>query len=172
MAGLTPAAHKPKHLDNTRIRKDVAAVTKILSTVECMINSFDARQDGLVCLSSGIVTKTEISKDLLGAQEKSETGLLDFLSKRLISATQDVFAPIKSQKLKTISDQVKPKAQSNTGKAVILHNNKNFLSKLSVLGQSRKFDLKQILCHSLGPGSYPLSSGDSLAKTNKSVWLI
>ncbi|CAM2105954.1 unnamed protein product [Caretta caretta] len=64
--------------------------------------------------------------------------LIHFLNEGLLSATQDIFSPIKSQKLKTFSDQVKPKRKAKVaGKDVILYNNNRLLARLLVLGQSR-----------------------------------
>lgn len=53
---------------------------------------------------------------------------------------------------------------------MILRADKKLFSRLLIIGQSRKIDLREILSYSLGTVSYPLASTDgSLAKTNKSA---
>ena len=53
---------------------------------------------------------------------------------------------------------------------MILLADKKLFSRLLIIGQSRKIDLREILSYSLGTVSYPLASMDgSLAKTNKSA---
>ncbi|GAA6102813.1 uncharacterized protein LOC111194822 [Tachysurus ichikawai] len=170
MAGKTPDKRKRKDLDSTRIHADEKAVTRIISTLDCMLNPFDTHQDGIVCLSSGAVAAEEIMRDLLIAPEKGENAVREFMDQRLISQSVDVFAPIKTQKLKTFSDQAKTKKTSTAGKEVILRADKKLFSRLLLVGQSRKIELREILSYSLGTVSYPLASADgSLAKTNKSA---
>ena len=135
-----------------------------------MLNPFDVYQDGIVCLSSGRVATEEIVKDLLVASEKGENAAQEFIDQRLLSKSVDIFAPIKSQKLKTFKDQVKQKKKSAAGKEVILRADKKLFSRLLILGQSRKVEMREILSYSLGTVSYPLASADGLlAKTNKSA---
>lgn len=62
------------------------------------------------------------------------------MDQRLLSNSVDIFAPIKSQKLKTFNDQVKPPKKSAAGKEVILRADKKLFSRLLILGQSRKVD--------------------------------
>ena len=88
---------------------DEKAVSRIISTIDSMLNPFDVYQDGIVCLSSGRVATEEIVKDLLVASEKGENAAQEFIDQRLLSKSVDIFAPIKSQKLKTFKDQVKQK---------------------------------------------------------------
>ncbi|XP_056105946.1 uncharacterized protein LOC130084505 [Rhinichthys klamathensis goyatoka] len=170
MAGKSPDIRKRKDLDSTRILADEKAVTRIISTLDSMLNPFDTHQDGIVCLSSGTVAAEEIMRDLLAAPEKGEKAVKEFMDQRLFSPSVDIFAPIKTQKLKTFSDQAKTKKKSAAGKEVILRADKKLFSRLLVIGQSRKIDLREILSYSLGTVSYPLASADgSLAKTNKSA---
>lgn len=70
MAGKSPDIRKRKDLDSTRIHADERAVTRIISTLDSMLNPFDTHQDGIVCLSSGTVAAEEIMWDLLAAPEK------------------------------------------------------------------------------------------------------
>ncbi|KAL1251048.1 hypothetical protein QQF64_018844 [Cirrhinus molitorella] len=136
---------------------------------DSMLNPFDTHQNGIVCLSSGTVAAEEIMRDLLTAPEKGENDVKEFMDQRLLSQSVDIFAPINKQKLKTFSDQAKTKKKSAAGKEVILRADKKLFSRLLIIGQSRKIDLREILSYSLGTVSYPLSSSDgSLAKTNKS----
>ncbi|KAL1268455.1 hypothetical protein QQF64_033818 [Cirrhinus molitorella] len=169
MAGKCPDIRKRKDLDSTRIHSDEKAVTRIISTLDSMLNPFDTHQNGIVCLSSGTVAAEEIMRDLLTAPEKGENAVKEFMDQRLLSQSVDIFAPINKQKLKTFSDQAKTKKKSVAGKEVILRADKKLFSRLLIIGQSRKIDLREILSYSLGTVSYPLSSSDgSLAKTNKS----
>lgn len=172
IAGKSPEIWKRKDLDSTQIHADEKAVTRIISTLDSMLNPFDTHQDGIVCISSGTVAAEEIKEDLLTAPEKGETAVKVFMYQRLLSPSVDIFAPIKAQKLKTFSDQAKTKKKSAAGKEVILRADKKLFSRLLVIGQSRKIDLKEILSYSLGTVSYPLAIADgSLAKTNKSALL-
>ncbi|KAK1885936.1 G polyprotein [Dissostichus eleginoides] len=169
MAGISPELRTRKDLDKTRISADAKAVSRILDTIDSMLNPFDIHQHG-VCLSSGRVATGEITKDLLVASEKGENAVKEFMDQRLLSKTVDIFAPIISQKLKTLSDQKKPPKKSAAGKEVILRADKKLFSRLLILGQSRKIEMREILSYSLGTVSYPLASADgSLAKTNKSA---
>ncbi|XP_034096209.1 uncharacterized protein LOC117562482 [Gymnodraco acuticeps] len=169
MAGISPELRTRKDLDKTRISADAKAVSRILDTIDSMLNPFDVHQHGIVCLSSGRVATGEITKDLLVASEKGENAVKEFMEQRLLSKTVDIFAPIISQKLKTLSDQKKPPKKSAAGKEVILRADKKLFSRLLILGQSRKIEMREILSYSLGTVSYPLASADgSLAKTNKS----
>ena len=53
---------------------------------------------------------------------------------------------------------------------MILRADKKLFSRLLILGQSRKVEMREILSYSLGTVSYPLASADGLlAKTNKSA---
>lgn len=74
-----------------------------------MLNPFDTHQDGIVCLSPGTVAAEEIMRDLLRAPEKGENAVREFMDQRLLSPSVGIFAPIKTQKLKTFSDQAKTK---------------------------------------------------------------
>lgn len=125
-----------------------------------MLNRFDTHQDGIVCISSGTVAAEEIKEDLLAAPEKGETAVKEFMYQRLLSPSVDIFAPIKAQKLEMFSDQAKTKKKSAAGKEVILCADKKLFSRLLIIGQSRKIDLKEILSYSLGTVSYPLASAD------------
>lgn len=149
MAGKSPEIRKQKDLDSTRIHADEKAVTRIISTLNSMLNPLDTHQDGIVCISSGTVAVEEIEEDLLAAPEKGETAVKEFMYQRLLSPSVEIFAPIKAQKLKTFSDQAKTKRKSAAGKEVILRADKKLFSRLLIIGQSRKTDLKEMLSYSL-----------------------
>ncbi|XP_061915901.1 uncharacterized protein LOC133658193 [Entelurus aequoreus] len=167
---LTQAETVSADLDRSRIHADEEAVTRISSTIDSMLNPFDLHQDGIVCLSSGTVASEGVKKDLLAAPERGEEAVKVFIDQRLLTKSVDIFAPIKAQKLKTFSDQAKTKTKSAAAKDVILRADKKLFSRLLIIGQSRKVDLRQILSYSLGTVSYPLASTDgSLAKTDKSA---
>ncbi|XP_061913285.1 uncharacterized protein LOC133656293 isoform X2 [Entelurus aequoreus] len=170
MSGKSPETRRRKDLDRSRIHADEEAVTRISSTIDSMLNPFDLHQDGIVCLSSGTVASEGVKKDLLAAPERGEEAVKVFIDQRLLTKSVDIFAPIKAQKLKTFSDQAKTKTKSAAAKDVILRADKKLFSRLLIIGQSRKVDLRQILSYSLGTVSYPLASTDgSLAKTDKSA---
>lgn len=60
--------------------------------------------------------------------------------------------------------------KSAAGKEVIWRDDKKLFSRLLILGQSRKIEMREILSYSLGTVSYPLASADGLlAKTKKSA---
>lgn len=110
---------------------------------------------------------------MLDAQERGEITVMDFLNQQLLSATQVIFYSIKTWKLKTFSDQVKLKIKAQVaGKDVFRHNDKSLFTKLLVLGESWKNDLREILSYSLGTVFYSLASADStLAKTKRPALL-
>ena len=171
MAGQSASQRKRKDLDQTRIQNDETAVANISSTIESMINPFETPQEELVCISSGVIASAEVKSDLLNAEEKGESALIDFMDQRLLSPTKDFFSPLKNMKLKTFTNQGKAKPKPKTADD-LLHNDKKLFARLLVIGQSRKIDLKEILTYSLGMISYPLASADGmLAKTNKSALL-
>lgn len=113
----------------------------------------------------------EIQKDLLTALEKGGKAVKEFMDQRLLSRSVDIFSPIKAQKLKTFSDKSKEK-KCAAGKDVILCADNKLFSRLLIIGQRRKIDLREILSYSLGTVSYPFANNDgSLAKTDKSALL-
>lgn len=122
-----------------------------------------------MCLSSGTVASEEI-KDLLTASEKGKKVVKEFMDQRLLSRSVDIFSPITVQKLKTFSDLAKAKKKSAAGMDVILRADKKLFSRLLIIVQTRKIDLREILSYFLGTVSYPLANTDgSLAKTDKSA---
>lgn len=80
-----------------------------------MLNPFDSHQDGIVCLSSGIVSAEKIMTDLLTASEKGKSAVQEFMDQRLLSSSVDVFAPIKKLKLKM--KMIKPRQRRNLQQA-------------------------------------------------------
>ena len=62
--------------------------------------------------------------------------------------------------------------KSHSINSLSVKNTRTIISRLLIVSQSRKINLREILCYSLSPVSFPLSTSDgTLAKTNKSSLL-
>lgn len=95
MAGNAPEVRKPKSLEKSRIQNEETAVQSIISTIESMINPFDASEEELVCLSSGIVATDEVKMDYLTAQDRGKEALTAYLNDQLLAKKDTIFSPIK-----------------------------------------------------------------------------
>ena len=169
MAGVTGQTRERKDLDKSRTIRDEEAVENIISTCESMVNPFDTLQTELVSLSSGATS--EVKEDLLSAERMGEKTLMAYMEEKLISPTGDMFRPIKRLNLKTFSEQSKRQGRSQADKTIV-SNDKKLFSRLLVIGQSRKMDLREILSFSLAPVSQPLANDEgSFTKSNKAALL-
>ena len=80
MAGQRPVANKDSELDSTRIHRDEADVTSILTTIKNMLNPFDPMLEGesLYKISSGQLAPDSVTSDLLGAKQRGTRALTEF----------------------------------------------------------------------------------------------
>lgn len=169
ISGYIEVERTSKEFDRPRITRLENAVTSVISTVESMVNPFDSGSANLVALSSGAVANEAVKDDLLNAKKKGEDATDIFLNSRLIEKSEDFYARIKQQKLKTFANN--STMQKKIGTETI-KNSKTFFSRLLVVGQKRSIDLPEIFKFSLGNVSFPLANTNgTLAKTDKSSLL-
>ena len=90
-----------KDLSKTRIEKDLKDVQEIIDLLkEVFIHPFEER--GLVSLSSGIVTTTDIKDDLMNAYSLGKKVMDNFIIERLSeNGSVDFFEPVKKFNLQT-----------------------------------------------------------------------
>ncbi|KAK6175748.1 hypothetical protein SNE40_014141 [Patella caerulea] len=172
LAGVTKDVKSRKDLDNSRKKRD-EAIVRLTDCIKEMINPFNTNNGlDLVSISSGVVATDSVTKDLLEAYDIGDSALIKFIEERLTSNSKPFHEPIKQMKLKTFTNQDKLKMRTKSGKDVALQSDRKLFSRLLIISQHRKIDLKEVMKYSLGPLSYPLASlNGSLAKTNKSALL-
>ena len=90
-------------LQKTRIARDEADVKSLIAVLESnWINPFSAKQQDLVCLSTGKVATQKIEEDLLGAKAIGEKAYKEFRAQRLEANPPVKFhETLKKSKLKT-----------------------------------------------------------------------
>ena len=77
---------------------------------------------------------------------------------------------LKLQKLKTFSSLSKKKTIDAKGRAIILRADRSLIGRMIVMGQTRKIEVKELLCHSLGPLPWALATpGGFPRKTSKAA---
>ena len=81
-----------------------------------MINPWCHESNGIVSLSSGVVASAKVQMDLERAYTIGEKQTTDFIEKRLVAKSEEVFLPIRSNKLKTIGTSTKTKSSSSLKK--------------------------------------------------------
>lgn len=172
MSGALSEERSRKDLDSTRIAKDNAAVSALISTIEGMIDPFWSNEE-LVCLTSGVVASPDVCKDMLEAKKIGTEKLEEYIKNHVTADKGNIFASIKSSRFKTFGSQSVKVSRTSAGKEISLKNDRSLFARLLIIGQSRSINLRDILSHSLGNVSYPLASTDgSLAKTNKAGLLV
>lgn len=126
---------------------------------QCKVQCVTLSTHSLVSLSSGADASVELSREMAVAQELGEQQLNSVLNSRLIQNTDDLFATVKSFKLKTFATahQKKKPTQLKTVKA----------------DRSVFVDLKTILSYPISPVApcSASSDGEALCKTNKAALL-
>ena len=114
---------------------------------------------------------TEIAHDLMNASTVGEEAFEVFRTRRLENNTVDVFATMKKQKLKTLSEVYTKKVKCKE-KEIVLKADRNLFGHIIVVAQTRKLEMKTVLSYPLGPIPWALTNADgSLRKTDKAKLL-
>ena len=107
----------------------------------------------------------------MGAATTGENLFNQFKRERLESNVVDFFANMKRQNLKTFTD-VFSKSIRIKEKEVVLKAERNLFVGIVVISQTRQLDMKDVLCHPLGPIPWSLSNVDgTIRKTNKANFM-
>ena len=136
------------------------------------MDPFTTESTELINLSSGGVASPKCEGDLMSAVSTGDKAFQNFLQDRLLSDKIGFHDRLPMQKLSTFSSQVKGTGKKNDSSASIVAY-QGLFAKMLVMSRTREVDLKYVLCHSLGPVSYPLASvdGTSIMKHNTSALL-
>lgn len=129
-----------KDTDAARINADEKQVKDVIATINEMIEPFqsDSQENGIVNLSSGVVTPDDVVTDLLDAFDKGNDGFEQFVSNKLLVDDPDIFNPIAKQKIKTFASIKKPVTRlTYKGQFVSLKANRNTFARLFMVGQRR-----------------------------------
>ena len=119
MACINIKQRKSKYLDRTFTDKHNSDVSKVLSTINTIINRFSAKTDfdTTVCVSSGVKANTSVNSDYFSAKSIAEAKLKKYVNH--LAKTQDYTISSPLCKLKTVTDnasssksKVKPKQQA------------------------------------------------------------
>ncbi|KAK3741562.1 hypothetical protein QZH41_002944 [Actinostola sp. cb2023] len=154
-----------------RISKEKKAVTSVQGLIQSWNNPFAESQD-VVSISTAKQALKDVANDLLKAHEIGEKEYKQFKEGRLECTPPKIkfHDPIKLKKLKTFSSLMKQKHIKAKGRTLILKADRSLFGRMIIMGQSRKIEVKDLLCHSLGPLPWALATPDGLPrKTNKAA---
>ena len=171
MVQLNKTTFHHGELQAPRIAKDGKAVSAVQNLIDSWNNPF-AENQNVVSISTAKEAPDDVRRDLLQAQSIGEEEYQKFKKERLESTPPKVkfHDPLKLKKLKTFSSLTKQKKIKPTGRAVILKADRTLFTRMIVMGQSRKIDVRDLLSHSLGPLPWALATPEGLpGKTNKAA---
>lgn len=173
MINLTKSAMHHAELQSPRITKDEIAVTSVVNTLDNWINPFENDCD-IISLSSATAAPTDIVNDLLRAENAGLAAYQKFKEERLETQPPKIkfHDPLRKQKLKTFTDLSKTvKKVKASGREIILKADRMLFGKMILIAQTRKdLNMKDVLCHPLGPLPWSLATPDGKQrKTNKST---
>lgn len=112
----------------------------------------------------------DVANDLMRARQVGEKAYQQFKTERIESSTPKTkfHDPLKLTKLKTFSSLGKQKTVNSNGRALILKADRSVFRRMMIIGQSRKIEVRELLCHSLGPLPWALATQERFPrKTNK-----
>ena len=158
-------------LQAPRMVKDEKAVSAVQNLIDSWNNPF-AEDQNFVIISTVKEAPDDVRWDLLQAQSIGEEEYQKFKRERLESTPPKVkfHNSLKLKKLKTFSSLSKEKKIKTTGRAVILKADRTLFTRMIILGQSQKIDVRDLLSHSLGPLPWALATPAGLPrKTNKAA---
>ena len=158
-----------KELDLSRQKRDEAAVSNVIRTIESMINPFDLQLEEMVQLSTGTVADEATSVDMEQAYAIGEAKLMSFLKERVLVDEPDIYSPMTKAKLKTFSSMSKGIASKNSsGANCSLKNNRDLFARLLLIGKSRNIDTQELLSYALKSAPLPFANiNGSMVKTDK-----
>ena len=172
MIGDHHSVYHHSDLNKPRIAKDEADVNSIIDMLQNnWVSPFDTSVKDLVSLSTAAAPNAEISKDLLNAKERGEAAYTIFKTERLENNYQKFHGKMTKMNLKSFSD-LKKKGRNVKihGKETILRADRNLFSNMIIAAQSRKLNMREVLCHPLGPLPWSLATPEGHPrKTSKSI---
>lgn len=165
MTGILKESTVRKDLEKGVGKREKAFVDATIETVmELAINPFTTEHVDLVNIISGTVATDDVADDLLASTEKGSAALAKFRQK-IESDSQSFFQPINRLNLKTFGAKIRRKDKAGTEMT-----QRRLFSRMVILGNKLKLDLRETLSYCLGPVSYPLANENgTLSKTQKSI---
>jgi hypothetical protein len=108
-----------------------------------MTNLFNADQEELVGISSGVEVEGKVADNILQAEQLGEHQFSDFVQNNLFSDKPDLFTKIKQNKLKTFSSQHLT-VKNSEGKQLVVKTSRDLFARLLILSKSREIDLQSL----------------------------
>ena len=165
---MKPEGYIHKEFAAARIKIDSETVEKVQDVLENVLaNPWNGGE--LAGLSTGILASDTIKDNLLNARKYGETACKEFVESRGSSLqTIDFFDPLKKVNLQTFKHLKKAVKVSAKNSLVPLKMDRNLFSRMTLIGQFQKIDLKEVFKYPLGPLPWSLANAYGLPrKTNK-----
>ena len=156
-------------LHEPRIAKDEKSVASVQSLIESWNNLFDQSQE-LSSISTAQKVPLNVANDLMRARQVGERAYQQLKTERIESSTPKTkfHDPLELNKLKTFASLAKQKTVNSNGRALILKADRSLFGRMMIIGQSGKIEVRELLCHSLGPLPWALATPEGFPrKTNK-----
>lgn len=156
-------------LGKARIKRDESDVASLVDLMDNnWTNPFGSDPSDLVSISTGAVATPEVSSDLLTAHKQGEEAYTEFQEQRL-QRGEGFHDPIKKLKVKTFNDMKKKSTKGST-KETALKADRKLFGNMVLIAQHRQLEMRDVLCHPLGPLPWALANADgTMKKTNKAV---
>ena len=124
----------------------------------------------LCSLSTGASPRDEVVNDLLNAEETGREAWVIFRAERPSEErSMKLFDVLPRLKLKSFP-ALKQVNVSTNQKQVALRADKNLVSMMALISQSRRLDMPSVLAHPLGPVPWALASANgTMQKSNKAA---
>ena len=141
-----------------------------MDVFDTMVNPWKFESDELVSLSSGAAASEKATTDLLQAESIGEEKASEFIGKRLVDCSDDLFSTVKSLKFYTFAATVKQQARKPEKAA---KEDRTTFARLLIVSKQCKVDLQAVLACSLSdiPSSLSSADGLSLSKGSKALLL-
>lgn len=137
------------------------------------INPFSFEQQDLLCLLTGKVFTKKNEDDLLNAKSVGERAYQEFRMQHLEANPPKAkfHDSLKKSKLQTFSEyNKKVQVKSKTAKEIMLKADIALFGQIVIIAENRQLHIKYVLCHSMAPLPWALSSVDrSLRKNSKAA---
>ena len=145
------------------IQRDKADVNSLVREFK-RLGVVSKHSESLVCLSTGDVAPEDVRDELLSAEVKGTSLVIDFVKSHLIDRSVDFYSRIPQNKAKTLATMYKVKVPVQKDKVIEVKAERDIFHRLLVAsGSGRDVNLENILKHELSP--VPLA----LAKTNRQL---
>ena len=155
-------------MDLSRQKRDEAAVSNVIRTIESMIIPFDLELEEMVQLSTGTVADEATSVDMEQAYAIGEAKLMSFLKERVLVDEPDIYSPMTKAKLKTFSMSKGIASKNSSGANCSLKNDRDLFARLLLIGKSRNIDTQELLSYALKSAPLPFANiNSSMVKTDK-----